>query len=261
MCIHSFLLHDYFCSFHIYLVFDTVIPIVDHSIHLVIGITAAMAWELPFDPFYPEEELPEAYEEGRLPLLQFDFEPEDDDEEDDEDDEKKKQHRRKDNSTGVTYYSKKKASKKPQPTTQQQIPAALSFSQSDQYFNQPSSPYANYLRPMHSANYYAAGPQQPHPYYTNYGSDKLPTFDKYYSNNNRMPAQNMHTYRPNSNKLQYYLSYADKVFREFNAQLNRGGSTSYSANMGASTGDQASKAEKKSDVKYDPMSLNILGTA
>lgn len=229
---------------------DTVVAVVDHQSQLVIGLTAAMAWELPFDPFYPEEELQEAYEEGRLPLLQIDFEQEDDDEDDDDDDDEdkknKKQHRRKDNSTSIKYHSKKKSSKKP---TQLPLPSELNPRPPSQYFNQPS-PYVNYLQPMHSTNYYAGRPQQPHPYYTNYGSDKSPAFDGYYSSNNRIPTQSFLGYQPNSNKLNYYLSYADKLFREYKAQLNRSGSTSDAPN------DRTPIAEKKNDDKYGLLGLS-----
>lgn len=36
---------------------------------LIVGITAALAWELPSEPIYLETELQDAYENGTLPLL------------------------------------------------------------------------------------------------------------------------------------------------------------------------------------------------
>lgn len=218
------------------------VAIVDHQSLLVVGLTSAMAWELPYDPFYPNEELPEAYEEGRLPLLQLDFEAADAEDDDDDDDTKKgkkKQHRRKDNSTAIHYSAKKKSSKKP--AVQQTPPAEWNSRPPIQYFNQPSSPYADNVQPLHSANHYASQPQQPHPYYTNYGSDKFSKFDGYYGGGNRIPAPNMDG---SSNKLNYYLSYANKLFRDYNAQLNR-------SDVGDSSAAAAVTVEnKKSDVKY-----------
>lgn len=53
-------------------VYDTYHPIVDYSNYLILGITAAMAWELPSTPIYLNEELRESYEMGQLPLLHRD---------------------------------------------------------------------------------------------------------------------------------------------------------------------------------------------
>lgn len=36
---------------------------------MVTGITTALAWGLPYKPTYPETELQDQYEQGRLPLL------------------------------------------------------------------------------------------------------------------------------------------------------------------------------------------------
>lgn len=60
-------------TFHILqkfsLVYDTYHPVVDYTNLLVVGITGALAWELPSKPVYPEEELQEIYNNGSLPLL------------------------------------------------------------------------------------------------------------------------------------------------------------------------------------------------
>lgn len=50
-------------------VFDTYQPILGYSNYLILGITAAMAWELPSKPVYLDEELQESYQMGKLPLL------------------------------------------------------------------------------------------------------------------------------------------------------------------------------------------------
>lgn len=50
-------------------VYDSVHPIVGYSNYLILGITAAMAWELPSKPVYLDEELRDSYEMGDLPLL------------------------------------------------------------------------------------------------------------------------------------------------------------------------------------------------
>lgn len=56
--------------FFIYTVYDTYQPILGYSNYLILGVTAAMAWELPSKPIYLDEELRESYEMGELPLLQ-----------------------------------------------------------------------------------------------------------------------------------------------------------------------------------------------
>lgn len=40
-----------------------------YSNYLTLGITAAMAWELPSKPIYLDEDLHDSYEMGQLPLL------------------------------------------------------------------------------------------------------------------------------------------------------------------------------------------------
>lgn len=209
------------------------VALVDYQSLITIGLTAAMAWELPFDPFYPEEELPEAYEEGRLPLLQIDFEPEDseeDESDEDEDDKKNKKqgHRRKDNSTLIGYKSKKKPNKK----INLPLPAEWNLRPPIQYFSHRPSPFVNYVQPLQQqpqspANYYhqyAFRPQQPHPYYTNYGNNvdrNANSPNGYYSSGGGGGGGSSSFNHGYSNKLNYYLSYADKLLREYNAQLNR----------------------------------------
>ncbi|XP_031636178.1 uncharacterized protein LOC116349064 [Contarinia nasturtii] len=51
------------------IVYDTYHPIVGYSNYLTLGITAAMAWELPSEPIYLDEQLRDQYEMGELPLL------------------------------------------------------------------------------------------------------------------------------------------------------------------------------------------------
>lgn len=50
-------------------VFDSVMTVPDYTIYVVTGVTVALAWGLPFKPYYPDEELPAQYEQGHLPLL------------------------------------------------------------------------------------------------------------------------------------------------------------------------------------------------
>lgn len=52
-----------------FIVYDTYHPVVDYTNLLVVGITGALAWELPTKPVYPDEELQEIYKNGSLPLL------------------------------------------------------------------------------------------------------------------------------------------------------------------------------------------------
>lgn len=52
-----------------FIVYDTYHPVVDYTNLIVVGITGALAWELPTKPVYPDEELQEIYKNGSLPLL------------------------------------------------------------------------------------------------------------------------------------------------------------------------------------------------
>lgn len=60
----------YHLQINILLVFDETIPIVDNNLYVTTGETVALAWELPHQPFYVDEELMQLYDEnGTLPLL------------------------------------------------------------------------------------------------------------------------------------------------------------------------------------------------
>lgn len=48
---------------------DTYHPVVDYANVFVVGITAAMAWELPNKPVYLEQELQDAYKNGEFLLI------------------------------------------------------------------------------------------------------------------------------------------------------------------------------------------------
>lgn len=50
-------------------VYDLVISIPDYTNYVVTGVTTALAWGLPYKPTYPEVELQDQYEQGRLPIL------------------------------------------------------------------------------------------------------------------------------------------------------------------------------------------------
>lgn len=43
----------------------------DYTLYVTTGITCALAWGLPTKPIYPDEELMQQYEKGRLPLIQY----------------------------------------------------------------------------------------------------------------------------------------------------------------------------------------------
>lgn len=167
------------------------IPIVDYSNILILGITTALAWELPDEPFYPDSELMEDYQEGRLPLLE-----------------------RSDNFTDATSSKQKKKSKPTKPISQ---PAPIAFNINDlEYFNQPSFDHSSH--PINPHIY-----SQPHPYYTNYNElDKYSPLDTYYYGNGPVTAGRPGAVPLNSNKLKYYLSLADEFLKQFNAQPSNG---------------------------------------
>lgn len=55
-----------FCYFSVY---DQIIPVVDYTNLFILGVTTALAWELPDSPTYMDEKLQEQYKNGTLPLL------------------------------------------------------------------------------------------------------------------------------------------------------------------------------------------------
>lgn len=192
---------------------------VDYANILVLGITAALAWELPDEPFYPNEELMEIYQEGRLPLL----EPEPADEEDEDEDDNEKRRK-----------SKPIKSKPTKPIFKSSSSIPLRSSNDREYFNQPASDRNSH--PINAHTY-----SQPHPYYTNFELDNYPPLDTYYYPDGRFPSQ-AGAGQPNSNKLKYYLSLADEFFKEYNAQ-QQGLAT-------GSTEKPADTLKKRIDVKY-----------
>lgn len=46
------------------MVFDGASPILDHTFYAVVGVTVAVSWELPHNPFYYDEDLANAYTNG-----------------------------------------------------------------------------------------------------------------------------------------------------------------------------------------------------
>lgn len=53
------------------LVYDSVVTIPDYTIYVVTGVTCALAWGLPDQPIYPEDDLMHRYEDGGLPGIQY----------------------------------------------------------------------------------------------------------------------------------------------------------------------------------------------
>lgn len=53
------------------LVYDQCITVPDYTVYIETGVTAALAWELPSKPTYPEYELMQQYESGKLPLIEY----------------------------------------------------------------------------------------------------------------------------------------------------------------------------------------------
>lgn len=122
------------------------------------GITAALAWELPYKPVYLDDELRDSYEMGNLPLLK----------------------RKDQNVSKVNYTSTTSTNKQPS-----------------------SNAYSNY-------------------YYTNVSPPNKNPFNRYDTMN---PNQQFYPNVPNtnnnyandvvqSNKLHYYLSYANKIMKQ-----------------------------------------------
>lgn len=60
-----------FFLFFLCVVYDSVITIPDYTIYVVTGVTCALAWGLPDQPIYPEDDLMHRYEQGDLPGLQY----------------------------------------------------------------------------------------------------------------------------------------------------------------------------------------------
>lgn len=56
-------------TFFLNAVYDQIIPIVDYTNLLILGVTCALAWELPDKPVHASEELMNQYQNGTLPLL------------------------------------------------------------------------------------------------------------------------------------------------------------------------------------------------
>lgn len=141
-------------------VYDTYHPIIDYSNYLILGITAALAWELPSKPVYLDEELRDSFQMGNLPLL-----------------------KRKDQNVSPVNYANTTKDPSQSPSLETNANA-----------------YSNY-------------------YYTNLPNKQNP-FNRYYAVN----PNHRFSYVPNgingddagqSNKLQYYLSYADRLMKEF----------------------------------------------
>lgn len=141
-------------------VYDTYYPIVDYTNLVYLGVTAAMAWELPSKPIDLDEALGDSYEMGGLPPLQ----------------------RNDKNVTNAQYVLPPK-----------------------KYSNVPNGIKSNY--------YYTNIPEKTAYYQKN--QYQSPYKSSYYPPNYKSPysAQNHPT--DTTNKLQYYVSYADSLAKQF----------------------------------------------
>lgn len=171
-----------YCRILSFPVFDTVHPILDHANYLTLGITAALAYELPTKPFYIDHDLKNNYETGNVQRVDK-------------------------NGTSLKYG----ATKKHQPS---HAPIKYSNQKSDNY---KSTYYTNYpassIQPetMNVNRFYSRNGVRPiGPMNLLRPFDRPP--QQYWS-----PSASHGTHWPaTSNKMQYYLSYADKLFNDFN---------------------------------------------
>lgn len=151
--------------------YDTYHPILEYTNYAILGITAALAWELPSRPVYLNEELRESYEMGNLPLI----------------------NRHDQNVSNVNYTSTVK-----RPSTNATNSNENAYS--NYYYTNVQSPTKQ--NPFNK--FYATKPYQQFYY-------DLPDKHKY----SNSIAGNVDSDTDQSNKLQYYLSYADKFMKEF----------------------------------------------
>lgn len=152
--------------FIIFPVYDTYHPILGYSNYLILGITAAMAWELPTKPVYLNEALRDSVNM----------------EQSDESDELK----RKD-----------------------QIVSNINYTSSNNNNNEKDA-----------ANYYYTNIPSKLNIYNKY--EKKNPLDRYYNYNKGSLSNSVGSNQfGSSNKIQYYLSYADKMMKEFSQLTNK----------------------------------------
>lgn len=165
--------------FFLFSVYDTYHPILEYSNYLILGITAALAWELPSKPVYFDEELHNAYEMGNLPLL----------------------HRNDQNVSNINYTN---TIKEPQ-----SIPMMYNQNNVPNYYytNVPSRPNVN----INNKKYYSKYPSDGY-FNQNDGNGFNYDYTK------TQPILNQYG---SSNKMQYYLSYADNFLKQFKQLTNQ----------------------------------------
>lgn len=178
----------------LYLVYDTYYPILENNNVGVIGITAAMAWELPSEPLHIDEVLQGAYEEGDLPLLNRNDEID--------------SNYTADTTTGQPAY----------------MPSRYynyNSNNTDRYYNSVNSTnsarqdYYYYMKETkNDDNKISRRPVQPENlYYSSYKAPNLYNTQQTYQNDNSITQkQPIPTVIDQiSNKMDYYFSYADKM--------------------------------------------------
>lgn len=163
---------------------------------LILGITAAMAWELPSKPFYIEEGLRHQYEMENV-------------------------HRNDKNSTTLKFTASKKHSPSHAPITYN---SKSDNHKSIYYTNDPIAPVAYEQHPING--YYFDNNGSPFGHANllrpNYGHWRVPLT----TNGYHLPSK--------SDKMQYYLSYADKMLKDFHgltAKIPKNPSLSQFANV------------------------------
>lgn len=186
------------------LVYDMYHSILDNSNLGYIGITGAMAWELPSEPIYLEEALQEAYENGGLPLLDRN------DAYNTNADTTNGTENIKRNDTVYGYYG------------DQTQDSYYNKKVTDSYYAKPkpedSEQYQNY---ENIANKYYYAPSDNSQTNDKYYSAKSP--DRYYASGNyyqnRRPESS--AIDKISNKMDYYFSYADKFLNTIHNLANK----------------------------------------
>lgn len=142
-----------------------------------------MAWELPSQPYYIDEELHNSYEMGNLPLLK---------------------QRKDKNSTALKYTQK---TVKLQPS---HAPITYSNRKNEPvYYTQETLPIAA------GGGYHPRIPINTY-YYGNGGTHANLLRPSSGYSHPWTPTHDRGAWPPISNKMDYYLSYADKLFKNFN---------------------------------------------
>lgn len=203
-------------TYNLILVYETYQPIIGYGNLLIFYLTQALAWELPYSPYYPEEHLQDLWEDVIFPSERYD-------EQYDKqvpivannnvDQNQFQEKNNADRNSNLNSMNTQNPLRNPMQNQNQQG-VQKPNEQGTQFQNRNGEQKNGTFGSGYYSNIF--NPSEPNNYYSNNPNLNAP--NRYYYSNYQRPPKLSDSIKPLtkmvSNKMDYYLSYADKVLNQ-----------------------------------------------